>query len=273
MGDIIMDAVHRGSYRMLDACESLCSGRYSSFRRLGKVEASIHWLLRGVECYSELGVDGDEDEIRSDVTRSMCYRELTRLCVDMASELLHALLKSRSSSTSAKDHTPLLLNVIKQTKEAQGVISDDEIADLVVLDPSISLFSHVTDIGWNILKRNNKEAAKAIIHCLEERRDMDGSMISLSCPEFHGCFLSLAFDILLAEDDLSCESNETFASFDVNGMQVLFCCLDCYCNADRYGSFSTAARRILLRSDITVDNLRLALGKGLMRAFVEQNAQ
>jgi len=269
---IITDAVQRGSYRMLDACESLCFSRYLSYRRLGKVESSIHWLLRGVECASKLGVDDEEDDIRSDVTRSMCYRQLTRLCVDMCSELLQALLKLKNSSTTKEDAS-VLFNVIKQTKKAQDVIGDDEIVDLVVLDPSISLFVHVTDIGWNILQRNDKAAAKAIIHCLEERRDMDGSMITLSCPAFYGCFLSLAFDILTAEEATVCETNEASVSFDVNGMQVLFCCLDCYCNAEKYGTFSNTTTRNLLCNEITVENMRVALGKGLMRAFMAQNAQ
>ncbi len=278
---IAIDAVRRGSFRILDSCESLCFARHLYYRRLGKLEPSIFWLLRGVECSTKLGVDVDddddvkEDEIPSDVviTRSMCFRQLTRLCVHMSTELLQALLQS---SSTTKEDVSLLFHVIKQTKDVQSVITDDEIADLVVLDPSVSLFIHVTDIGWNIFQRNDKDAAKAIIHCLEERRDLDGSMIILSYPEFYGCFLSLAFDILTTEDGPIGENNDaSSASFDVYGMQVLFCCLDRYCNAEKYGTctLKNNGSRKLLRDDINIENMRVAFGKGLMRAFVTQNAQ
>ena len=93
---ICMDAVERGSFRMLDACESLCFSRSLFYtRKGGALESAAYWLLRGIECATKLGADKREENggvgIRTDVTRSMCYRRLTKLCVDMSTDLLKFL--------------------------------------------------------------------------------------------------------------------------------------------------------------------------------------
>lgn len=264
--EICLDAVERGSFRMLDACESLCFSRSICHKKKHAFDASVHWLLRGVECATKLGANQREnDTIRTDVTRSMCYRHLTKLCVDLSSELLTSL--SIDSETNEEDISRLL-QIIKQVKKVQVVLLEDEISELILADPSVSLLNHVSDIGWNRVEKNDKVVAKSIVHCLEERKDLDGSVITLSYPGFYGLFLSLAFDILSEEDKPFGEITDVTVSFDVYGMQVLFCCLDCYCKAEKYGAQTTFA----LRADITLEKMRVALGRGLMRAFVAQNA-
>jgi hypothetical protein len=261
-----IDGVERGSFRMLDACESLSFTRYLFHKQKATLESSVYWLLRGIECASKLGADGNEDELRTDITRSMCFRQLTRTCVDMSSEVLQALLKNTSISSTS---IPQLLHMIKEVKDVQGVIMDDDISDLIASDPSVSLLVCVADIAWNIFERNDKEVANAIIHCLEERKDMDGSVIILSSPGLYGYFLSLAYDILSAENGPVGDLTDLSVSFDVHGMQVLLSCFHCHCNADKYGSSSINN----LRDGITFDKMRVALGKGLMRAFIAQNSQ
>ena len=267
-----IEAVERGSIRMLDACESLCFSRCLFHQRKGVLGKSIYWLLRGVECASKLMSDGNEDNLRTDLTNALCYRHLTRMCADMSTELLDGLSKNSSSSSSSssdnKGSISHLLHMIKQVKDVQGVIVDDEVSVLVTSDPSIALFLHVADIGWNILERNDKENAKAIIYCLEERLDVDGSVIILSPPGFYGYFLSLAFNVLSDEEGPIGEITDSSVAFDVNGMNVLFCCFERHSNPDRYGELSKGSE-----ANIDFDTMRMALGKGLMRAFVSENAK
>lgn len=255
--DVCMDAVERGSSRMLDACESLCFSRSLFHKRNGTLDLSVYWLLRGIECAMSLGANERKEGVRTGITCSMCYRHLTKLCVNLSTVLLTSF--SRNTATPE-----IQLQIMKQFETIHVVIVEDERSDLLLADPSVCLFSSVSIIGQNILDQNEKEVANAIVHCLEERKDVDGSLISLSPRGFHGLFLSLAYDIL--NDDESCGKT---TSFDVYGMQVLFSCLNSYCNGVKFGTAACYA----LRDDITLEMMRIALGKGLMRAFVAQNAR
>jgi hypothetical protein len=272
--EVCEDAVERGSFRMLDACESLCFGRSLFHRKKVDYEKSMFWLLQGVECAAKLGSIQREDHvIRTDVTRSMCYRHMTKLAVDMSSELLIFL----SKDPDAKDYHLQLRETTKQARSVKTMLDDHAMSELAIADPSVALFSKVANIGWeSVIEDNLNDVAKSIVECLEEQRNDDGSMIRLCSPKFYGLFLTIAFDILNAENeregngDMSIdETTESSVSFNVNGLQCLLCCFDCYCKQNIYGI--TSAYKV--REDITLDKMRVALAKGLMTAFISQNAK
>lgn len=263
--EICTDPIERGSFRILDACESLCFARFLFYTQGRKLDQSVDWLLRGIHCATKLGSEERGNGIRTDVSRSMCYRHLTKLCVNMTSEILKMSSRFRITATNLN---PELLQVIKTVKAVQDNIVEDELSDLILADPSVALFNHVANISRNLLESNNKAVAKDIIMCLEEQKDIDGSMVTLSYPGLYGLLLSLAFDILNVEDQSFGGITEAAVSFDVYGLQVLLCCFHHYSNAENYDDQLTYN----LRDDISMEKMRFALGKGLMRAFVAQNA-
>merc|ERR1711971_644696 len=137
----------------------------------------------------------------------------------MSIDLLKSLATDSSSDTRTNDRIPL-----KQIKAVQVTIDEDEISDLILVDPSVSLFHNVTDIGWNLLEKNYKGVAKSIVHCLEEQIDIDGSLIILAYPGLHGLLLSLAYDILNGDNEPIGEITNSSVLFDVDDMKVLLCC-------------------------------------------------
>ena len=142
-------------------------------------------------------------------------------------------------------------------------------ADVISVDPSVSLLTNVSNIGRGIIENNDKQVAKSIIYCLQERNDLDGSMIAIASPNIYGYFLTLAYDALNSKNEIAIgDITHSSESFNVDDIQVLFCCLEYYCNGHKYGHTNTST----IREDITLDQMRACLGKGLMRAFVAQNA-
>jgi len=274
---ICLDAVKRGSLRMEDACESLTFSRALFYFRQNKFELYAFWLLRGVECSVQIGVEGRENaSLRTkNVVRSMCFRQFTKLCADMTLDVLKKLVEY--SSLDDEIDASVLLQRMKQAKILQGIIVEDDISELVVLDPSVSLFLYVADIAWHsLLERDDLKVAAKIVSCLEKRVDLDGSVLIPAYPGLYGYFLSLAFDILSTDDkNIGDIDSESSVSFDVHGIQVLFCCFDRYCNYEKYGydvNATSVESWSSLRHQITPHDMRTALGKGLMRAFVAQNA-
>lgn len=261
-----VDAVERGSVRILDACESLCLTRSQFYKGTQSFGSMVSWLLKGIECASRFRAEERDDEIRTDLTRSLNYRQLTRVCYDMASSLLAALCKKDSDSV---EDVAQLVHMVEHCKDTQNVIIDDNMADIITADPSVSLFIQVSNIGRGIIEKNNKQVAKSIINCIEERNDLDGSIVAIASPGLYGYFLTLAYDILNAQSGSSIgDILHSSEPFDVNDMQILFSCLECHCNGYRYRHANISN----IREDISLDEVRVTFGNGLMRAFIAQNA-
>ena len=260
---LCIDAIERGSFRIFDACESLCFARSQYYKRTQNFGSMVGWLLRGIDCASRLSVEGREDEnsYQTELTHSMTFRQLTRTCYDMASSLLVALCKNDSDEDVSQ-----LVQMAEFCKDVQCVIMEDKLVDWISADPSVALFIHVSNIGWGIIEKNDKQISNSIINCLQERPDLNGSMKAIAPPRLYGYFLTLAYDLLSAESGNAI--GDVTDSFGVHDIQVLFCCLEYYCNGHKYGHLNTS----IIREDITLDKMRVAFGKGLMRASVSQNS-
>lgn len=266
------DAVIRGSQRILDACDSLAFSRALQYETRGDFAKAVGLILRGLEFASSFGSDmlhgvpDPQDHHNPTIyTRTMCFRRLTVICASLASRILE-LMSSCLFSANEND-TLSLTESLKESKHIMSIISSDDstISRLVSFDPSICLFQYVVDIGWNLVHGDNHLAALGLIHCLKERRDVNGSVIILANARLYGYLLSVAYKILTEEDEGPL--SKASASFDVQGMRVLFCRMTQYSSQEDEGNVKTSK----LHEDITEESMRLALGKGLMRAFIVQN--
>lgn len=263
------DAVTRRSKRMLDACDSLGFSRSKYYSRLGNFQKSTYFLLRGIEYVSFYGADVKHMEGFQFLSSSTCFRRLALVCADATQYILNQIHTCFSAPNDEID-VSVLTEPLRMCKTIVETIAEDEISHLVSSWPSIALLTHVTDLGLNFTLGKKAEAAEAIINCLKYRQDVDGSVIILAHPGLYGYLLTCAYDILVAED-----TNASFASarssFDVEGMQILFSRFTQYCSIDQFYIQSVPASS--LRSDISHNDMRYALGRGLMRTFIVENAK
>lgn len=271
------DAINRGSQRIQEACDSLAFSRCLQHEKRGNLPKAVGIIMRGIEfasCFgSEMTGNADDPQYQhfaTSYTRTICFRRLTVICASLVTRILELISDCLFSSN--KEDTLSLTVLLKESQDIRSIISTDDISRLVSFDPSICLFQYVVDIGWNFVHGENHLAAMNIIHCLEERRDVNGSVIILANKSLYGHLLSIAYKILTVEDETP--FSKALASFDVQGMRVLFCRMTQYSShEDDEGSSSSisSVRMSKLHEDISEESMRLALGKGLMRAFIVQN--
>lgn len=270
------DAVSRGSRRIFDACDSLVFSRGLQHEKRGDFPKAVTMIMRGLEFASHFGsemIENDQDpqnqHFASSYTRTICFRRLTSICANLATRILE--LTSACLFSANEEDSFCLTELLKESVHMKDIISSDDISRLVSFDPSICLFQYVVDVGWNFVHGDYHLAAMGIINCLKEQRDVDGSVIILANERLFGYLLSIAYKILTTEDETPL--SKALASFDVQGMRVLFCRMTQYSSHedDTGNTTTTDVRMSRLHEDITEESMRLALGKGLMRAFIVQN--
>jgi len=263
------DAVSRGSRRMLDACDSLGFSRSTHYNRTGDVEKSVQFLLRGIEYASFFGSEMNDLAQASAFSRTICFRRLTSICANSTEHILSQIYECFSAPAEEID-VSMLTNPLQAGRIIIDAVAADDVGHLVESDPSVSLLKHVVDVGLHLILGEKLEVATGIINCLKDQSDADGSIIVLAHSGLYGYLLSCAFDILIAEDTNSNLASAS-SSFDLKGMQLLFSRYTQYCSKEKVYINQDAASS--LRPDITPNKMRVALGKGLMRSFVVQNAQ
>jgi len=263
------DSISRGSRRMVDACDSLGFSRSLHYGKIDDVEKSINFLLRGIEYSSMLGSEMNDMAFANAFSGTICFRRLTSICATSTKFVLDQIFQCFSAPAEEID-VAILSKPLQAGRIIADTIASDDVAHLVEKDPSVSLLKHVVDIGLNLVLEETSDAAKGVITCLQDQKDADGSIIVLAHPGLYGYLLSCAYDILTAEDT---NGNLAFAksSFDLKGMQVLFSRYTQYCTKEKVYIHQDSASN--LRPDITPNKMREALGKGLMRAFVADNAK
>jgi Nup85 Nucleoporin. len=262
------DAVSRGSKRMLDACDSLGFSRSKHHSGLGDFQKSTYFLLRGIEYISYFGPEVKQMGMQF-LSSSTCFRRLALLCAETTQYVLNQIHNCFSVPNNEID-VSVLTEPLRMCKTIVETIAEDEISHLVSSWPSIELLTHVTDLALNFTLGKTTEAAEAIINCLKCRQGTDGSVIILANPGLYGYLLTCAYDILVAED-INASFASARSSFDVEGMQILFSRFTQYCSIDQHYIQSVPASS--LRSDISHNDMRYALGRGLMRTFIVENAK
>lgn len=284
-----IDAVTRGSREILDACDSLVFSRSLHYEQRGELRKAVEMIVRGLEFSCSFGSEIQDMAVKQNYTNfysyTTCFRRLTIICANLTARVLeqmsHCLFGSDGNS---EDESNILNDALKESKGIIEIISSEDVSSLVSFAPSVSLLNYVVDFGWHFFHGDYNLAAASIVDCLKERKDIDGSVIILASREFYGYFLSFAYKILSMEESSSVLSNPS-ASFDIQGMRVLYCRMTEFCTQDEEylgqshtksvnGSTSSVnKKKNQLQCEISVESLRLALAKGLMRAFIVQNHQ
>ncbi|GFH56928.1 hypothetical protein CTEN210_13404 [Chaetoceros tenuissimus] len=263
--EICQDAVERGSRRILEACDSLAFARSKHHETTNRYDKVIFNLVLGVEMAAGFGSAGEDTlSYATAYLRTTCYRRITEICCDVSTSILKEIYKTFSASIGELD-VVAMTNVCAKGKMIVNGLSHGESSQLFDSDNSVELLKNVVNLGLSLAQSKNEDAAKAIINCLAAKDDDHASKIIPAHSNLYKYLLCSAFDILSAEDTGSSLS-EAAASFDVGGMQILFTRFMQLAQKFEQENFD-------LRVDITATKMREALGKGLMRAFLGENAK
>jgi len=228
-------------------------------------------------------ISGEEDEKVDDNVATM---------QDRASGLLLHTLQSTRDILQAITEDNATAYLLIATTDNNDSKSDIRNTHHHHYHPSIPLLQHVEAISNASLEGNRKKIALEITKCMEERLrrgdGLDGAVTTLAPPNLFGYFFEMAFDLLVVEDDggdggagddvEESSSLSASPSFAVHGIHTLMSRYAQYCALLENGLVTELmmtgggdARAVC--QDITDVEMFEALGKGLMRAFIAQNAE
>jgi hypothetical protein len=257
---LCLKLVERKNVRILEGCISIVLARYRHFRSDQRPAGAVHWLLKGIELESMVLCDGPQrtGAWQETLSTGVCYRLLVAYFQKTAQSLLKCLLGDEEGASLQFASAKEMAAAAQEENEASSFI------------PAVKVLEHFVGMAEAIAARKDESlVARGIVACLEERaNDEEGSVVSsLASPSMHWNLLRLAKGILdrNAQRDRLHERQSYSAPFDVRGMQVLM---------ERF-TIMIASREIEKSSPIPENettNMRRALGGGLMRAFVAENA-
>lgn len=256
--DLCRPLVERKSVRVLDGCVSLVLSRYRHYLEEQRPGGALHWLLVGIELESLvcLEEDGDLKNWQQIEAVSVCYRHLVTWCSSVAGSLLHGMREEREGLGLTYQTAKAM---VESVREGPLEYYTSKLPEVKVLALILEIYDCMADgADWTIAARN-------ITWCLQEEANEndDGVVASLSPRSMHWDLLQLGCRILEADE----KSYKPKSSFDVKGVQVLMEQL----------TIITASRELEgSKAKISVEQtekMKLALGRGLMRAFVSENAR
>lgn len=265
--------VQRKNIRVLDGCVSICLARYRYYLKDQRPGGAFHWLLVGMEFESlilgtrhetkKMMIDSSDNEVDSKWQRAqeagVCHRLLVNYCLETTRGLLKEMLGEGEEGFAvlhgrAKE---MVATAVEETDFSTFIRSARALENMLLIANATA-----EDKGDSIVANN-------IVALLEERADEEenGVVSSLARFSMHWDLLKLAKGVLQRDADLQSGVGNQMActsSFDVHGMQVLL---------ERFTIISAAKdmEKAPLTPEVT-KGMRLALGEGLMRAFVVENA-
>lgn len=297
------------SIRIAEACDEIALCRYRHHLSNYRPGGAVHWLLRGMECWTFLsGAQQQEGHDTKTASKgalfasSSCRRHFESTCNRAIFALLAAraelgddgiIIESASSNEQNEevDGNPSVVNhLLEVAKDIAMSISDDDMAVHISSFPYVALLQHVVDIvlalaiqskssgdGFDSRANSYMKAAHAIVQCLEERLDDSDrgnespSVVTLAHPNYYENFLLLALEILEREEHDS--ESETSIAFDVHSIQVLMGRLsDLECD-ESIQKRAVTGKETAKISSFPKERMKLQLCNGLMRAFVAENAR
>ncbi len=249
------------SVRVLDGCVNLCLCRYRQYLADQRPGGAMHWLLQGLQL--EVLVFGEDATELSDSPSSSnpweqlaasgtCYRMLVTWCLTTSQSLLKLLVGDPCHDALVREAAGEMVASIAENNEDVTEISEVSLLKLVYA--MIHAFTEKQDVI----------VAHKIVECLEETVNDDGIVSALAHSSMSWNLLRLALIILHSDEQNPSSSFES--SFDVHGIQTLLTCL----THVTVGTTTTGAVDDASRSKL-VQEMRLAFGKGLMRAMVSEN--
>jgi hypothetical protein len=250
--------VERKNVRVLDGCVSIALSRYQHFLRDQRPGGAVHWLLKGMELESLVLCNGAKrtGAWQRALSTGVCYRLLVTYCMETSNALLKGLLGDEEGAA--------LLYA-----RGQQMVTAQEESEMAAFIPAVKVLEHIVIMAEAIAERKDDSlVASSIVACLEERAndEDEGVVSSLARSSMHWGLLRLAKDILdrNTQRERLEELHLYTASFDVRGMQVLL---------ERFTVMTSSREmeRLKAVSAEETQKIRLALGEGLMRAFVAEN--
>lgn len=265
--------VERKNVRVLDGCVSICLARYRHYLKDQRPGGAFHWLLVGMEFESLiLGKRSDSSKMMIDSSENamdgnwqkaqeagVCYRLLVSYCLETTRGLLKEILGEGEEGFA-----------ILHGRAKEMIATALEETDFSTFIRPARALENVLLIANAMVEGNDDTiVADNIVALLEERADEEenGVVSSLARFSMHWDLLKLAKGVLERDADPQSEvgNQKVFkSSFDVHGMQVLL---------ERFTI--VAAAKDLEKAPLTPEEtkgMRIALGEGLMRAFVVENA-
>lgn len=261
------DLVARKSRRVLDGCVSLILFRHHHYFAEQRFGGSVHWLLKGIELevllYATTDGRRDDKAWQTVLASGVCGTLLCSSCAQTSQSLLAGLV--------ANDKMISIGQAFVRAREIVTSIQDDDPSGLAHTIPEVKLLTLVFEMARAVVdNKGDLVIAKNIVACLEEKVDEqdDGVLFPLAHSSMHWDLLCLAHSILQSEED--CEQggvdDEKYkTSFDVQGIRTLLEILT---------QITLGSKGDMMESRSSdVISMRMAFGKGLMRAIVAANAK
>jgi len=268
--ELCRDLVERKSRRVLDGCVNLIFSRYQHYLSEQILGGAVHWLLKGLELEVLLFAtnNGRRSEKAWEIVKAsgVFGTLLCSTCLTASKSLLSYLVSDMEEPAAAG------IGFVG-AREVVASIEEDDPSGLALKIPEVKLLILVFGIAGAIVQgEGDAGVAKNVVACLEEKVDVEdnGVVAPLAHYAMYAGLLSIACSILNRDEALVAESSSAegkcTASFDVQGIRVLmakFVELLTLSNVESGGS-------VALLDEASV---RLALGKGLERAIVAENAK
>jgi hypothetical protein len=251
--------VERKNARVLDGCDSICLARFLHYKKEGLSDRATKWLVRGIELEASLYCGADRTGAwQTLLSPGVCFRKLVAEFSETAQTLLKYLVgdEDKGSATKVFETAILMIEAQKESSVTRFV-------------PAVKILEHVAIMAKETSERKKNATsiiARSIVACLEEKSDDEdnGTVSSLAPPCMQWNLLRLA--VLMLERDAAKGDLENTASFDVQGLGVL---LSCFTINVEYMKMTNRIQEIPSEN---LYKMRLALGEGLKRAYIAENA-
>ena len=264
--DLCRALIEKRSVRVLDGCVSMILSRYRHYLKTENLPGqALHWLLVGIEleslvCFEENGELENWQQIEA---VSVCYRHMITWCTSVAGSLLRGILDEICGTVQQKEGLGLTYQTAKAMIESftEGPLEryTSKLSEVKVLSLVLEMYDGIAaNSDWAAVARN-------ITLCLQEEANEndDGVVASLAPRSMHWDLLQLGCHILEVDE----KSFKSISSFDVKGVQVLM----------EQFTIISSSRELegskLKLSTEQFEKTKLLFGRGLMRAFVAENAR
>jgi hypothetical protein len=256
---------------------ALCRARhYMKESRPGGV---THWMLRGVECE----VRGAEGAAKRAQHRSKASTQFGAFCTTLALRILETLPVKELDEEIVPPLISSATEVVTTSTDDNSLGALDGIASA-----SFALLSNVTAMAKALLQEERATAATKVVACLAHRADSDGVSLPLAHESMWCNFLRVALNLM--EADEHAPLYQALPTFSVKGVQTLMTRFQALESSDNRVSLFRSAGIITAKEEMdsvdietsenyiniitmTVPEIRLLLGRALMRASVQENGQ
>lgn len=261
--ELCRDLVARKSRRVLDGCVNLILYRYRHYLSNNNYAAATHWLLKGLELevlFYATSPDGRRDEKAWEIVNAsgVFGTLLCSSCLTLSKSLLFDLVGTDEETTMAGLDFARVRDMVESMKVDDPSELAHKISDMRLLNLVFKMATAITE------EKDDSIVASKIVECLQETKDMDnnGVIASVAHSALFRDLLWLAHNILKRDEsrvnDSETGKQKSVSSFDVQGIQVL------------QKTFIEVGNGKGREDEST---MRLALGKGLERAIVAENAK